>query len=72
MIGWFRRWSTTVALLAAAVITAFLRGRHAGRQDEEAQSNAETFEALDRGRDALRDARGRDDAQQLRDNDGQW
>ena len=72
MITRLKRWGALLASLALTILAAFLRGRAVGRQIQKDQDNADTLDALERGRDAVRDARGRDDAQQLRDNDGQW
>jgi hypothetical protein len=72
MIARFKSWGALLATLVLTILAAFLRGRAVGQQTQKDQDNANTLDALERGRDALRDARSRDDAQQLRDNDGQW
>ena len=72
MIGRLKRWAIAAVTLLLTILAAFFRGRATGRQQQKDQHNADMLDALERGRDALRDARGRDDAQQLRDNDAQW
>lgn len=47
-------------------------GRREGKREAENAAMADSHERLERGRAAVRDARGRDDAEQLRDNTGRW
>ncbi len=72
MIGQLKAAVAAIVIAVAAIAATFLRGKAAGRKDQEDRTNAETLDALERGREAVRDGRGRDDAQQLRDNEDQW
>ncbi|WP_397544468.1 hypothetical protein [Roseovarius salis] len=47
-------------------------GRREGKREAENAAIAESHERLERGRAAVRDARGHDPAQQLRDNKDRW
>jgi uncharacterized membrane-anchored protein YhcB (DUF1043 family) len=47
-------------------------GRREGKREAENAAMAESHERLKRGREAVRDADGRDPAQQLRDNERRW
>lgn len=55
-----------------AVVTAFFKGKNAGRKEVERDAYQDTIDRINKGRDAVRDGRGRDPADRLRDNDQNW
>ncbi|TQE92564.1 MAG: hypothetical protein FKY71_19790 [Spiribacter salinus] len=59
-----------------AVIGAWFAGQRKGRRDEHRDAISEAMrdekERLQKGRDAVRDGRGSDPDERLRDNDGRW
>jgi len=55
-----------------AVVLAFLRGKSAGRKGAQHDAMRDTLDRVEKGRDAVRDGRGRDPANRLRDNDDKW
>lgn len=55
-----------------AVALAYFRGKSAGKKGAENDAMQDTFNRLEKGRDAVRDGRGRDAADRLRSNDGKW
>jgi len=55
-----------------AVMVAYFRGKSAGKKGAEHDAMQDTFDRLEKGRDAVRDGRGRDADDRLRSNDGKW
>lgn len=69
------RIKTWLAIAGAALVAFFAYGtmqRRAGQQDEKDKGNADTLERTQAGRDAVRDGRGADPDDRLRDNDDRW
>lgn len=62
------------ALLAAILAGggAYLAGKSKGKQETQADAMQDTHERLDKGRNAVRDGRGADPSERLRENDGRW
>jgi hypothetical protein len=55
-----------------AVALAYFRGKSAGKKGAEHDAMQDTFDRLEKGRDAVRDGRGHDPADRLRKNDQRW
>ena len=72
MIGRLKVWLAAAGALVAAVAYAFYHGRSQGRADAAQEAMKDEHERMEAGRDAVRDGRGNDPAQRLRDNDGRW
>ena len=72
MIRWIRGWMVAVALTIATIVTAFMRGAADGRRKSRDEANDATRDALESGRKAVRDGRGRAPADRLRDNEDRW
>jgi uncharacterized membrane-anchored protein YhcB (DUF1043 family) len=69
-------WLVAALGAAGGVVLGRVRGRvegkRAGKREAERDAMEDRRERLERGRAAVRDARGRDPARQLRDNEGRW
>ncbi len=73
MIGRLKAAVAAVAIAIAAIVAAFQRGAAKGRRQKENEANVKTLEALETGREAVRDGRSAGDpADRLRKNDGRW
>lgn len=55
-----------------AVALAYFRGKSAGKKGAEHDAMQDTLDRVQKGRDAVRDGRGRNPADRLRENDGRW
>lgn len=73
VIDWIVGPLGAVLAAVAAAVAAYLRGRGKGKEIERARQRDETFEGIERGRDAVRNGRDSGDpADRLRRNDGKW
>ena len=69
-----KTWAAVAGAFVLALVAAFWRGRSAGRQGVQNEQARDTLDAIERGRDAVRDGRagGGTPDERLRQNDGRW
>ena len=69
-----KTWAAVAGAFVLALVAAFWRGRSAGRQGAQNERAKDTLDAIERGRDAVRDGRagGGTPDERLRQNDGRW